>query len=222
MTSGWPRPPVVGRSDHAACPPPLLEDALDRRRSESRPVGEDDDRRLDLGPERGEPAAQRRAWPSLPVGAGDEPSRRQGTSSCVRALDDDDLVDRRLAQALEHAGKQDPLLGAPEPRRLAGGEDDRGDAPISSPSTVTLRDDDRLRRRAVCRTPSASMRIDGVHALRHLADDRVVGRAARLPRRPSRRRTGCPTFRAPRAGDFAIATVPFVYFASDGGLSTVE
>ena len=24
------------------------------------------------------------------------------------------------------------------------------------------------------------------------------------------------------SGDFAIATVPFVYFASDGGLSTVE
>ena len=129
-------PAVVGRSDHAACMPPLLEDALDRLRSESRPVREDDDRRLDLRPERGEPAAQRRSWPSLPVGAGDDP-RVVGDLECVRALDDDDLVDRRLAQALEHARKEDALLGASEPGRLAGREDDRGDGHQLS-VTVTL------------------------------------------------------------------------------------
>ena len=129
-------PAFVGRSDHATCLPPLLENALDRLRSESRPVREDDDRRSDLWPEPRETAAQRGARPSRPVGAGDE-LRVVGNLECVRALDDDDLVDRRLAQALEHARKQDPLLGAPEPRRLAGREDDSGDGHQLS-VTVTL------------------------------------------------------------------------------------
>jgi len=42
-------------------------------------------------------------------------------------MDDDDLVDRSPDQAIEDLWEEKTLLGGAEARRLAGGEDDRGD-----------------------------------------------------------------------------------------------
>jgi len=55
----------------------------------------------------------------------------------VRAFYDDDLVHGRPAQALEHAGEKEALLRCPEPRCLAGCEDDRGDSGHQLRPTVT-------------------------------------------------------------------------------------
>ncbi len=56
----------------------------------------------------------------------------------MRTFDDDDLVDRRRTQPLEHARQQNVLLRASEPRRLACREDDRGDAHRQLTPTVTV------------------------------------------------------------------------------------
>ena len=110
---------VARRDDRRRAPAPLVDDAVDRRRSERRPVREHDDRRLDLGRERGEAAAQRRAGPSLPVEAVDRAFER------VRTRDDDDLVEPLYV--LEHGGQEQSLLRRAEPRRCTGSEDDGAD-----------------------------------------------------------------------------------------------
>ncbi len=129
---------VVARCDEGGeVVAPGREDALDRRRREVGPVGEDDDRGLRAGGERGEPAAQRRARAELPVGARDDP--RAGRLQRVGARDDDDVVDGRLAEALQHARQKQVLLRRPEPGRRARREHDgpyvspRGHAPGSDP-----------------------------------------------------------------------------------------
>ena len=83
---------VRGRDDVAAVGPPGLDDPVDRARIELGPVGEDDDRSLGLGGQRGEPAAQRRARAELPVGALDALDVER-----VCARHDDDAVDARFA-----------------------------------------------------------------------------------------------------------------------------
>ena len=127
---------VVRRGDDPAARAPVVEHAFDGLRREIRPVGKDDDGRFDVFAERCEAAAKRRSGPAFPLRAADD-SRLLG-SELVGAFDDDDLVDGRLAEALEDAGKEDALLRAPEPRRLAGREDDRGDAHRQLSPTVTL------------------------------------------------------------------------------------
>ena len=65
-------PPLAAvrrRDDGAAVPTPVGDDPRDRRGRELGPVGQDHDGRLDVVREGGEPAAQRRARPALPVGA---------------------------------------------------------------------------------------------------------------------------------------------------------
>src|SRR5207302_11437336 len=56
----------------------------------------------------------------------------------MRPRDDDDLVDRRSAQAFEHGGEQDALFRALEARSRTGGEHDGADPRHVTP-TVTLR-----------------------------------------------------------------------------------
>ena len=102
-----------------------------------RPVGKNDDGRIDVGSERLEAAPERGSRPALPVRAAHEP-RRGIRLKLVRALHDDDLVHGGLAKALEHTRQENPLLGAPESGRLAGGEDDRSRASHQLSSTVTL------------------------------------------------------------------------------------
>jgi hypothetical protein len=117
---------AVRGGDDPALGVPDREDAFDRLRRKIGPVREDHDSRLDLGPERSETAPQRRAGPTLPVGAGDDP--RAIWLEAVRPLDDHDLVDGAATKALEYLGKQDALLRRAKPRGFARGEHDGGDA----------------------------------------------------------------------------------------------
>ena len=127
---------VVRRSDYLAAGAPVVEHSLDGLRREIGPVGKDDHGRLDVSPERREAAAERRPRPALPLRAADD-SRLVG-SELIGALDHDDLVHRRFAEPLEHVREKDALLRAPEPRRLACREDDRGDAHRQLSPTVTV------------------------------------------------------------------------------------
>ena len=92
----------------------------------------------------------------------------------VCALDDDDLVDRRLAEAREHGRQEEPLLRRAEARRLARGQHHGGDGhqPVL---TVTLSTTTGWDGGPVSHAEGVDP-LDGVHALGHLADDRVVGR----------------------------------------------
>ena len=156
-TSGWPRAP----SYEAATTPPCVRQSSRTRSTAAGAsvgaVGEDDDDGRHVGAERREAAAERRARAVRPLGAPDQ-SCPGGLVELVRSLHDHDLVDRRLAEPLEDAGEQDALLRAAEARRLAGGEDDRGDRAHQLSSTVTVW------RTTGCDggpspTPRASMRI---------------------------------------------------------------
>ena len=128
---------VGGRDDVSALGPPGLDDPVDRARIELGPVGEDDDRGLGLGGQRGEAAAQRRARAALPVGAADALDVER-----VRAGHDDDAVDARCARP-----RRAPAAGAPAAsaasavaRRRAGGEDDRVDhATLVQPASAAQR-----------------------------------------------------------------------------------
>ena len=95
-------------------------------------------------------------------------------------MDDDDLVDRSLAQPFEHLREEESLLGGAEARRLAGGEDDRGDLAHQLSVTVTLVMTTGCEGAPVGwpGMPSVADALDGVDSLGHLADDRVVGRQA--------------------------------------------
>lgn len=121
--------PVRGGDDVRAALAPGRDHALDRLRREVRPVGEHDHRRLRLGGERAEPAAQRRADPALPLLA----AHRAGIGlHVVRPEHDHDVVDGAAAEPGQDFGKEDPLLGGAEPRRGAGGQDDREDQSMTS------------------------------------------------------------------------------------------
>ena len=127
---------AVGRCDErAALGPPGGDDPLDRLGREVGPVGEDDDRGLDVVVELLEAARERCARAALPAGARDDAG---GRLERVRSGDDHDLVHRALLQALEHLGQQQALLRRAEARRLTGGEHDRGDAHDSSTVTDSI------------------------------------------------------------------------------------
>lgn len=116
---------LVGRRhDGVASLAPGGDDALHGLRREIGPVGEEDDRRLDVRRERLEPAAERRAGPALPIGAANDP----GVGfHVVRAEDDDDLVHRRAPHPFEHLRQEQPLLRRAEARRGPCREDDGGE-----------------------------------------------------------------------------------------------
>ena len=74
---------------------------LDRARIELRPVGEHDERRLDVVAESREAAAEARAGAERPVGARDDADaleRQRPLVERIRTLDDDDLADRVSAR----------------------------------------------------------------------------------------------------------------------------
>jgi len=125
----------VGGGDHVRIArAPGRDDALDRLRREVRPVGEHDHSRLRLGGERAKAAPQRRADPELPLLA----AHRAGIGlHVVRAEHDNDVVDGAAAEPGEDFGEEDPLLGGAEPRRGAGGQDDREDQSMTS-SVIVL------------------------------------------------------------------------------------
>ena len=104
------------------------------------PVGEDDDGRLDVVVESGEPAAERRSRPALPVRARDDARRRTLAGSRARARPRRRRSRRRtsLDSRVEHVREEEVLLRAAEPRRLARREDDRGDAPHQLDAAVTV------------------------------------------------------------------------------------
>jgi hypothetical protein len=113
---------VARGHDRVSVLAPGGDDPLDRLRREIGPVGQDDHSGLCV--QRGQAAAEGGAGSSLPLGAADD--ARVGLD-VVRAEDDDDILDRRAAQALEDLGKEQPLLRRAEPRRRAGCEDDGPD-----------------------------------------------------------------------------------------------
>ena len=91
-SSGTPRPDRAGEPDRVAADAvvargedvglaPVGEHALDRARVEARPVGEHDERGLDVVAERGEAAAEARAGAARPVGAADDLAPAAGTTS---------------------------------------------------------------------------------------------------------------------------------------------
>ena len=63
---------------------------------------------------------------------------RATRSQCVRPFHDDDLVDWSCSEAAQDDWEEHVLLWTPEPRGLAGGEDDRGDSPHQLSVAVTL------------------------------------------------------------------------------------
>src|SRR4029077_15662587 len=93
----------------------------DRAWIEVGPVGEDDDGSLDVRGEGGEPAAQRRTRPTLPLGAVDALDLQR-----MRATHDDDAVEVRVPHCVEDGRQQLDLLWrcGPVARRRARGEDD--------------------------------------------------------------------------------------------------
>ena len=130
-SSGWPRvPPYEAATTSPPSARQLADDAADRRSREPRPVREHDDRSLDVVAQRREAAPERGAGAVGPAGAAHEsgPTVQHPLAQRVGALDDDDLVDRRPLEALEHAWQQQLLLRRAEPGRGAGGQHDRGDA----------------------------------------------------------------------------------------------
>ena len=116
---------TVARRYHGlAARPPLADHPLDGLRREVRPVREDDDRRLRVGRQRGEAAAQRRARPFGPIGTADYACIGLDV---VRAKDDDDVLDGGAAYLPQHFREEEALLRRAEARRGPGGKDDGGD-----------------------------------------------------------------------------------------------
>ena len=117
----------VGRDDDLArAVAPRVEDAVDGRGREVRPVREADDRGLGVRVEGSQAAAKRRSGPPLPLAARDDAGALD--VELVRAGDDDDVVDARSPETLEDAGEEEALLRPAEARPGSGGEDDRRDA----------------------------------------------------------------------------------------------
>ena len=121
---------AVARGEHGcATRPPRLDDAVDRRRRDVRPVAEDDDGSFGLRAQRVQAAPERCAGPPTPIGAANDALRGL---DLVRAGDDDELVDRARADALEYRIEEQPLLRRSEPRGCAGREDDGSDQETST------------------------------------------------------------------------------------------
>jgi hypothetical protein len=119
---------LVGRR-HERIPvrTPQLDHPVNGAGSELGPVGEHDDCRLNLRPERAKPAAKRCASPRLPVRA---PHRPRIGLDVVGPENHDDVVDGARADTLEHGWKEDALFRGAEPGRGAGGEDDGCDQEV--------------------------------------------------------------------------------------------
>ena len=105
--------PVVGGADELRLVA-VGQHPLDRTRVEVGAVCEDDQRRVDVIAERGEATAQARTRPERPVRARHDSRTleidRLGRLDRVGARDDDDLVDRGRAQAVEDVGQEQQLL----------------------------------------------------------------------------------------------------------------
>ncbi len=101
----------IRRRDDPSALAPCADHALDRRRRQVWAVREDDDRSGDVVGKGFQATAKRRTRPAAPLGACDETDRNTLWHSVtrelelVRALDDDDLVDRSHSQSLEHSRK---------------------------------------------------------------------------------------------------------------------
>src|SRR5581483_2460254 len=119
------RPVVARRHDRRFVA--VLEDPFDGARIEVGPVGEDDERGLDVVSERAEAAAQRRAGSAGPVRTADDRDVEAELVERVCTLDDDHFLDRRLREAFENRREEDELLRRSEARRRAGREHDRCD-----------------------------------------------------------------------------------------------
>ena len=94
----------------------------------------------------------------------------------MRALDHDDLVHGLACSRVEHLGEQQALLRGAEAGCLAGREDDRGE--VTTHAAVTESITTGWGGCSVAGSPSCADPLDDVDALRHRADDRVVGRQA--------------------------------------------
>lgn len=117
---------VARRDDASRSASPGVDDALDRLGGEAGPIGQADNGGLDLGSERGEPAAKRCPRPSLPVRTLDD--RRSGAGQGIGPTHDYDLADRPGgAHPFQHAREEHHLLRRPETRRRPGREHDRRD-----------------------------------------------------------------------------------------------
>ena len=167
---------------HDRLPPraPLLDDAVDRRRREIGPVGEDDDRRFDLRAESREAAAERRSRPELPLGTADGPL---AGLELVRAEDDDDLVDSAPPNALQHGLEQKLLLRRAEAGGGSRREDDGGDR-------GRYRQRRSARQRAVTFATYVSVWGDGAPPARSTADGPALY-AASARSTESKRRSSC-------------------------------
>ena len=144
-TTGMAPVPAVARSDDVALlRSPCVHDALDRRGSQVRAVRQADDGSLRVPGERREPTAEGRSRAALPLRARDEPCG--AGIELMGARDDDDLVQRGLAEPRQHAGQEQALLRLAEPARSAGGQDDCRD---HSALVVTARMSARCTRRKV-------------------------------------------------------------------------
>ena len=180
-------------------------------RRELGPVREHDHRSVDVVRERVEPASERGPRPASPPIACDEAARnalRQFVSrelELVRALDDDDLVDRSLAQPLEHLREEESLLGRAEARRLARGEDDRGDAAHQLSVTVTL----EMTTGCVGRSsgpPRAPIR--STVSRPSVTSPTIAYSAGRPTSAPVTTKNWLPTFLAPRPGSSPSRRLP--------------
>ncbi len=120
--------PVARREDGASALAPSSDNPVDSCRRELRAVGEYDHRRLGLGRQRIQPAAERRSGTLLPIGAADDLCVRLHV---VRAEHDQQVVDgARPPHPVEYRPEQDPLLRRAEPRRGPGREHDSPDAQV--------------------------------------------------------------------------------------------
>jgi len=113
---------VRGDDDLRGALAPNLDHTVDCRRREVGPVGEDDDRSLDLVSERAEAAAKRRSPSALPLGA---LHRRSVRVELVRTGHDERLGRGALPNAFENGPEQGALLrGAEAPGRARCENDD--------------------------------------------------------------------------------------------------
>jgi hypothetical protein len=113
---------VARRDDRLPALPPGGDHAVDRRGREIGSVREHDHRRF--GGKAFEAAAERGPGTPLPLGAADDGRVRVDV---VGAEDDEHVVHRATANALEHLGQEQLLLRRAEARGGACGEDDGGD-----------------------------------------------------------------------------------------------
>ena len=176
MSSGWPRSPPY---EAATTGPPSARHAAITRSTasgaRSGPSASTTIAASTSSPSSSSPLASDAPGPALPAGARHDAGRRLER---VCSRDDDDVVDGALLQSLEHLGQQQPLLRRAEARRLTGGEHDRGDAHASSTVTDSMTTG-RVGVPFGRWLAEAVDSLDGVHAARHGADDRVIGRQRR-------------------------------------------